>query len=138
MNRKIFFSAAFVIALLAAYVVYSNFLKTAPSMKKLKAEYSLQAVDLYNAFDSDEVSANAQYQNKVIEVTGEVILITNEEGFNPIISLKTEGFGVIQCTTTAEMTEEELEEIQMNSTITIRGECIGMLLDVLIERSIII
>jgi hypothetical protein len=128
MNRKIFFSAAFVIALLAAYVVYSNFLKTAPSMKKLKAEYSLQAVDLYNAFDSDEVSANAQYQNKVIEVTGEVILITNEEGFNPIISLKTEGFGV----------EEELEEIQMNSTITIRGECIGMLLDVLIERSIII
>lgn len=107
-------------------------------MKKLKAEYSLQAVDLYNAFDSDEVSANAQYQNKVIEVTGEVILITNEEGFNPIISLKTEGFGVIKCTTTAEMTEEELEEIQMNSTITIRGECIGMLLDVLIERSIII
>ena len=38
----------------------------------------------------------------------------------------------------SDLDDEELSEIQMNSTLVIKAECIGMLLDVLLNRAIII
>jgi hypothetical protein len=138
MNKKVFFAAATFIALIIGYVVYANFLKTAPAMSKLKAEYSVSAVDLYTEYDSNEETANQKYQNRVIEITGEIMLVIKDEGFNPIINLKTEGFGVVKCTLETQMTTEELNKVRTNTSLTLRGECIGMLLDVLIEKAIIL
>lgn len=138
MSKKAFFAGALLIAVVIGYVVYVNFLKTAPSMSKLKAEYKLNAIELYTEFDSNEELANQKYQNKVIEITGELESITNEEGANASISLKTEGFGVIKCTLESPLTPEQISSFEEKPTLTIRGECIGVLLDVLVERSIIL
>lgn len=138
MKRKTLLAIAICVALIAAYVVYSNFLKTAPSMKNREVEFRLSANELYAQFDADEISANAKFQNKVLEVSGEVVEVTSEEGGNPSISLKTDGFGVVKCTLESAPSFETLQNIEIGGELTIKGECIGMLLDVLIERSIII
>lgn len=137
MKRKALLTIAIIAALIAAYVVYSNFLKTAPAMKDLVAEFKLSAVELYAQFEADEIAANAKFQNKILEISGEVVEVTSEEGGNPFISLKTDGFGVIKCTLESAPSFEALQKIEIGGEITIKGECIGMLLDVLIERSII-
>ncbi|MFT6826765.1 MAG: hypothetical protein ACI9Z3_001335 [Roseivirga sp.] len=138
MKRKTLLVIAVCVALIATFVVYNTFLKTAPSMKNLEAEFKLTAVELYTEFDADETTANTKYQNKVLEITGVVMEVNSEEGGNPTIGLKTEGFGVIKCTLESVPSLEELEKISIGRNLTIKGECIGMLLDVLVERSIII
>lgn len=138
MKKKNLLIAAVIIGAIAAYFVWANFLKTAPSMRKLDAEYQVEAVVLYNEFDSNEATANAKYLNKIIEVSGIVTNVEVSEDSKPIISLRTEGFGVIKCTMESDLDDEELSEIQMNSSIVIKAECIGMLLDVLLNRGIII
>jgi len=138
MNKKKLLIAAVIIGAIAAYFIWANFLKTAPSMRKLDTAFQVEAVALYKEFDSNEATANAKYLNKIIEVTGVVANIEVSEDSKPIISLKTEGFGVIKCTMESDLDDEELSEIQMNSTLVIKAECIGMLLDVLLNRSIII
>ena len=138
MNKKKLLISAVIIGAIAAYFIWANFLKTAPSMRKLDTAFQVEAVALYKEFDSNEATANAKYLNKIIEVTGVVANIEVSEDSKPIISLKTEGFGVIKCTMESDLDDEELSEIQMNSTLVIKAECIGMLLDVLLNRAIII
>lgn len=138
MKKKKLLIAAAIIGAIAAYFVWANFLKTAPSMRKLDAEYQVEAVAFYNEFDTNEAAASAKYTNKIVEVTGQVAGIDISEGSLPIISLKTEGFGVIKCTMESDMDEEERAAIKPNSTIVIKAECLGILLDVLLNRSIVI
>jgi len=138
MNKKKLLISAVIIGAIAAYFIWANFLKTAPSMRKLDTAFQVEAVALYKEFDSNEATANAKYLNKIIEVTGVVANIEVSEDSKPIISLKTEGFGVIKCTMESDLDDEELLEIRMNSTLVIKAECIGMLLDVLLNRAIII
>uniref|UniRef100_UPI004047D49F OB-fold protein n=1 Tax=Roseivirga sp. TaxID=1964215 RepID=UPI004047D49F len=138
MKRKTLLIITIVVALIAAYVVYSNFLKTAPSMKNRETEFRLSANELYAQFDADEIAANAKFQNKILEISGEVVEVTSELEGNPSISLKTDGFGVIKCTLESALSFEALQNMAIGDELTIKGECIGMLLDVLIERSIII
>ncbi|MBO3697131.1 hypothetical protein [Roseivirga sp. E12] len=138
MKKKKLLIAAAIIGAIAAYFVWANFLKTAPSMRKLDVDYQVEAVAFYNEFDSNEATANTKYLNKIVQVTGEVDNVEVMEGSKPVISLKTEGFGVIKCTLESDIDEDELSKINANSTVTIKAECIGMLLDVLLNRSIII
>jgi hypothetical protein len=138
MKRKTLLAIAICVALIASFVVYTTFLKTAPSMKNLVAEFKLTAIELYTEFDADENAANTKYQNKVLEITGEVMEVSSEEGGSPSISLRTDGFGVVKCTLESAPSSQELERISIGGNLTIKGECIGMLLDVLLERSIII
>lgn len=138
MKKKKLLIALAIIGVIAAYFVWANFLKTAPSMKRLDADYQVEAISFYNEFDSNEATANAKYLNKIVQVTGEVADIEVMQDSKPVISLKTDGFGVIKCTMESDLDQEQLSSIEANTTITIKAECIGMLLDVLLNRSIII
>jgi len=137
MKRTYFLITGLVVAIIIAYVVWANLLKTAPSTSNRDTETQIAATDLYQAFETDEQKANELYLNKIIEVTGEVVSVDESEDLKPAISLRTEGFGVVKCTfETAE--DFETSEITLGSQITIKGECIGYLLDVLLRNSIII
>lgn len=138
MKKKHFLIIAGLIALVVAYFVWDNFLRTAPSMKRLDADYRVNAIEFYAEFEESEEAANAKYLNRIVEVVGEVENIEVTDESKPVISLKTEGFGVIKCTMESDLKSSELEKIRPNSTLVIRAECIGMLLDVLMTRSIII
>ncbi|OEK04510.1 OB-fold protein [Roseivirga misakiensis] len=138
MKKKSILIIVGIVGLVAAYFVWNNFLRTAPSMKRLTADVAVTAERLYNDFDADEQTSNNKYLNKIVEVTGEVSEVETSEGSLPVISLKTSGFGVIKCTMESQLGEEELAQIRVNETITLRAECIGFLLDVLLIRGIII
>ena len=139
MNKKKLLLIAVVIAAVAGYFVWDNFLKTAPPMRKLTAEYRVNAIDMQTEFMESEDAANVKYQNKIVEVVGEVEDVEVAEGRLPVIVLKADGFGYVKCTMESELSSEELEKIKLNSTLVLRGECQGFLLvDVQVGRSIVI
>jgi len=139
MNKKRLLIIAIVIAAVAGYFVWDKMLRTAPSMKRLTAEYRVNAVDLQSEFTDNEEVANVKYQNQIIEVVGEVESVEATEGRLPVIKLKADGFGVVECTLESQISSEELEKIKLNSTLVLRGECQGFLMiDVQIGRSIVI
>lgn len=138
MKKKRILLIVFLVGLVAAYFVYDNFLKTAPAMKRLDAEYQVSAVPFYTEFNENEAAANAKYLNKIVEVKGIVEKVETPENSLPIVSLKTDGFGVIKCTMESALDDDDLDLLKPNATIVMRAECIGVLLDVLLIRSIIV
>jgi len=138
MKKKQLLLAVGIVGLIAAYFVWNNFLKTAPPMKRLDADYQVEATQLYSAYDANEETADLKYLNKVIEVTGVVQNIETPENSLPVVSLKTNGFGVVKCTMEAPLNDNELKLIRLDTPITFRAECIGSLLDVMLIRAIIL
>lgn len=144
MNKKRLLLIAVVVAAIGGYFVWANFLKTAPSMSRLDADYRVNAVSFYAEFEESEEAANVKYQNKIVEIVGEVEGIDVSEGTLPIITFKTDGFGIVKCTMETQLSSDELNSIEINSSLVIRGElqgvlgAAGLITDVLIGRSIVI
>lgn len=135
MNKKRLIAIGLILAI--ATWIYLNFLSTDPPMSRQKAAYRMTAVELYQAFENDEDAANKLYQNQVIEIVGLVEGVEFENGSKPVISLATEGFGSIKVTLAENAEPVELNKF-LDDEIRMKGECIGLLLDVLLVNSIIL
>ncbi len=137
--KKVIRIGAVIVALVVGIYVWQNFLKTAPSMKRLDAEYQVTAIELSAEYEESEDTADAKYRNKIIELTGELESIETPEGSLPVLNLKTEGFGMVKCTMESDLSSTEIDQLEINSTVSIRGECYGLnLFDIQVGRSIII
>ncbi|GHE72736.1 MULTISPECIES: OB-fold protein [Roseivirga] len=137
MKKKRLIIIAVVMAFVAAYIVYDKMLSTGPKMKSRTVEASLTAEALYNAFETDENKANTLYLNKVVQVEGIVTAIHQSAEAKPVVELETNGFGLLKCTLedSNELTNHSLTD---GDRVVLKGECIGYLLDVLLEDVIII
>jgi hypothetical protein len=89
--------------------------------------------DLFQQFETNEEAGNTKFLDKAILVSGEVAeIVTNQEG-KTVVILATDNplFGV-SCTM-----EGSSDDVQIGSTVTIKGICVGYLSDVVINRAII-
>ena len=102
-----------------------------------KADVIVTAQVLLDGFVKDETLANANYANKVVEVSGEIYEIKAENG-NSIIALKHEnGISSILCHMAPEENLKVLK-LKKEGTITVKGICTGYLLDVILVRCILV
>ena len=106
-------------------------------MAKRSTDVEMRANDLMTAFESEEENANGLYLNKILAVSGKIISVDLTEETKPTINLETDGFGVIKCTLES-ADDFDNESMTIGSNLTIKGECIGYLLDVLINDSIML
>ena len=105
-------------------------------MSKAKPDYSISAPLLLKAFEDDETAASNKYINKILEVTGTIISIEPAENNAMSISLATESpFSSVICTFPA---VSDTSEFFTGNEITLRGECSGFLMDVLLNNCAII
>lgn len=89
--------------------------------------------DLFQQFETNEETGNTKFLDKAILVRGEVAeIVTNQEG-KTVVILATDNplFGV-SCTM-----EGPSDGVQIGSSVTIKGICVGYLSDVVINRAII-
>ena len=107
--------------------------KPLESMSGQDADVAISAVDLYQAFDTDEATANATYLGKVIEVTGTIQSVSAGDDGTPNIVLSAgDVMGGVVCRLDASATGD-FQEVQ---TAAFRGECTGKLLDVELARCV--
>ena len=125
------------IAILLA-VVFGYFLYNKPhdNIARANADYSLSAVDLFVAFDSDESAANEKFLDKLIEVTGRIQDVKQDDAGNTILTLEGDGlmFGII-CELDPHTAGHRADFMQ-GEEVTMKGICTGMLMDVVLVRCI--
>ena len=119
--------------ILAALYLYN--LKPA-DMSKSKPDFVITATLLQKEFDDNEKDASAKYINKIVEVSGKISSVKPGENNITSITLETESpLSSVICTVAAGTDVSKLTE---GNEITIRGECSGFLMDVLLNNCTII
>ena len=120
-------------AILAALYFYN--LK-ATDMSKAKPDFKVTASELQKAFDNDETKASVTYINKILEVTGKVAFVKPAENSVVSVSLVTESdLSSVICTFPA-ISDPSI--FKTGDEITVRGECSGFLMDVLLNNCALI
>lgn len=129
-----------VLALSAGAGIYwYAFMRPHQNMLKVSPEYKLNAKNLFSEFSDDETTANLKYLGKIVELTGKVAAVKISDNQTAVV-LEDEFFGVRTyldsafCATNSQI----LTAINAGQTVTIRGQCDGILSDVVISRAVII
>ena len=120
-------------AILAALYFYN--LKSS-DLAKTKPDFVITAPALQKAFENNEAEASAKYIKKVLEVTGKIASIKPADNDVISISLVTESdLSSVICTFHA---VKDKSIFQPGEEITLRGECSGFLMDVLLNNCALI
>jgi DNA/RNA endonuclease YhcR with UshA esterase domain len=95
----------------------------------VSAEAHVTASKLCNDFELNETLANKNYLNKVLEVTGNVSDIQNENGSQIILLSSDKSMGGVSCRLSN--SEKHINmAIKKSAMVTIKGKCSGYLMDV--------
>ncbi len=104
-----------------------------PSMASQKAEMTLSAAALYEAFEADEAAANARYLGKIVAVEGQVREVsTLPDGTIKVVLDTGKDFGVL-CEFDPN-TKHQRTSFEPGERLTLKGECAGLNFDVLLAR----
>jgi hypothetical protein len=105
-------------------------------MSKAKPDYVITATLLQKEFEDNETTASAKYTNKIIEVTGKIASVKPADNNVITINLVTgSDFSSVICTFPA-LTDPSI--LKTGDDITLRGECSGYLMDVLLNNCAVI
>jgi len=134
----------FAIIILVAIVTgvswgFYQFMRKPADLKNVKAEYVLNSGELYSAFEKDEAAATAKYSGHIIEITGNVAQVeygSIDSTLNITLRPDDEFSGVI-CTFSGK-DDKNIIKNAIGEQITVRGECSGMLLDVLLNNCVLV
>ena len=134
-KRKLFFTVAVLCLLIIAVSAFYWYQKPRASLTNVKPAYSLNAKELYAAFQQDEKKANQQFLEKVIEVTGTV---DNVQATDSTVSLllSGDGMGGINCSMRKSANDPETIPTK-GSAVKVKGRCVGFLMDVNLVDAVI-
>jgi len=130
--------AALTMLAILAGIVYGIilFTKTHSDLSNVEPDFTITASGLYSAFEADETAATEKYVGKVIEVNGfvsQVEYISTSSTLNITLCDEDQISGVI-CTFN-DFTDQSLVP-SLGGNVTARGECSGMLMDVLLNNCV--
>ena len=110
------------------------FTKQHRNIGKAKPDFVIAAVDLQKAFEDNEAAATAKYVKKILEIEGEVESAKTGEKNILSVTIKTgSDMSSVICTFAA---ETDPAKFTAGSRVTVRGECSGFLMDVLMNNCV--
>jgi hypothetical protein len=116
-------------AILAALILYN---KKHTDTAKAKPDFVVTATSLQKEFEDNEKAASARYINKILEVSGAIASVAQADSANLNVSLKTgNDMSSVICTF---HTGPGITRFKEGDEITLRGECSGFLMDVLLNN----
>ena len=120
-------------SILAALILFN---KKHPDTAKVKPDFVLMATVLQKDFENNEAAASAKYINKILEVGGTILSVTPADSTNTNISLKTGNEMSSVICTFRKLADPS--KFKPGENITLRGECSGFLMDVLLNNCSVI
>ena len=120
-KTKYFLLFLAVIVLSVAGIIYYLYNKPALNVQHATAK-KVVATKLYDSFSKDSISAKKNFANQVLEVSGTVAKISENQRHEDLILLKTNMEGAaVNCTL-----EGEASNIKEGDSIAIKGICNGI------------
>lgn len=112
------------------------FNKKHSDLNKVKPDFKVEASIIQKEFEENEATATSKYLNKIIEVSGQVQSVKQGDGFASSINLKTGSeMSSVICTFSS---SDDISGLAVGRDITVRGECSGFLMDVLLNNCVIV
>jgi hypothetical protein len=137
--KKTYKSVLALFAIIAVAVVLFGLYKynlKPKDLQKVKPDFVITATDLLKAFESDENGASAKFVSKVVEVNGTIQSVKPGENGALTISLNTgNDISSVLCTLQG---NAEPVNFKTGEQITIRGNCSGFLMDVLLNNCVVV
>ena len=128
--------ALVVLAIGAAGVGYYLYEKPTADAGASAADLELPATELYAAFEADEAAANEKYLSRNLAVTGEVAQVSTTDAGVTTVSLEAGGMlGGVSCELAP---DQDASALRPGQTTTIKGFCSGLLMDVVLNRCVIV
>ncbi|MEJ7589084.1 MAG: hypothetical protein WKI04_16125 [Ferruginibacter sp.] len=119
-RKYLLLSVIFIIAV-TAVLGYFFYNKPPRNIQNAKG-YAVLATALYATFIDDSATAKKNFTNKILEVSGIVNLVAENQQHQPVVMLKTHKEGAaINCTL-----EGKAGDITTGDMITIKGICNGI------------
>ena len=126
----LFFVFFIAVSVILAALYFYNLKHT--DMSKAHPDFVITATALLKEFEDNETNASAKYVNKILEVEGIIASINTAKDNILTISLKTESdLSSVICTFPA---IADPSKFRAGDSITLRGECSGFLMDVLLNN----
>lgn len=123
--------------LIGIFIFMKKYNKPHVNVDKNVAHFQMSSSDLLTSFEIDETSANHNYLEKIIEVSGTVSGV-DLEGTNAIVILAVEnGIGSVQCHFKP-IDKNKLKSLSVNEKVRIKGICTGYLMDVILVNSVLV
>ncbi len=122
-------------ALCTGYYLYN---KKPADLRNSKPDVIIECADLLDQFANDEQQADSVFMNRIIQVHGTVSGIsTDPKGILSINLGDDQHVMMVSC----EMTEEfqsASSGLVTGSQVTVKGQCCGMLMDIILVKCILI
>jgi pectate lyase len=120
-KKKIILLAVIVLVLVAVMVGYYFYTKGPIDVKGASGK-KISAIELYKTFSTDSLSAKKQFLEKILEVSGTVVQVSQNQQNQAIVLLKTTTEGAsVNCTL-----EGATNAVKEGDNISIKGICSGM------------
>ena len=124
-KRKALLFLLFLLAGLAAWFGYKEFVRTHKDLAVTSADFKLQAKELINEFDKNDSTATKKYLGKILEVSGTVKEVRKDETGFYTIALGEEGILTsVRCSMDS-VHQGDAANLSSGSSATIRGACTG-------------
>ncbi len=126
----------------AVYYAYKSYNKPHTNVEETAAAESLTAINLFDAFDTDETAALTKYADKVIQVNGSIFQIDLSNDAEPQVVLQGNGNnGFIRCGFKSSETDK-VKRLNDNVTLNVKGLCKGFNsseeLDLLADKDVVL
>ena len=145
MTKRLLLAVLFLVLVGGGYGLYKYF-QPVPGVAGLETDFELSATDLFSEYLENEARADSMYVRKILEVSGAVIDKSEEwksiDGDSVLVQsvLLDGGDGMtgVACQFAELPEKSNWNEIQPGSSIRVKGECNGMLFDVVLSRAVLL
>ena len=135
MKKIIKIFVALLVFLGVGYVIITNLPQS--NIRSKQADDTISAIELFNAFESDETSAVANYQNKVLRVKGTIGDAYQDESGAPVIIFEDDQGSEIVLATLEQSEARAVEEYKVGNQIEIKALCTGKIVEVILSKGLI-
>jgi hypothetical protein len=137
-RKKSYVLVALVVLLLGGLYAYREYHRKPADLSSMNPVAGMDAVKLAGLYEADESKANALYLGKAIDVTGTIADIQNQQDtlVNILLGDKN-AMHRVSCLMNTAYTAE-VKKYKPGDAVTIRGICTGYLMDVELNRCVII
>jgi len=123
------------LGLIGVAIGFALWNKPHENIAKSKAEATVEAVALFKEYNTDENAANGKFLGKTIAVTGKVKECSKTGGGPPKVTLETGDEFAVICELDA-LSRHPRTDFQVGETVTFKGKCDGLNLDVQLSRCV--
>lgn len=126
------------IALIVCWYAYSEYNRKPADLSSVDASVTTDAHSLVAMYEKDEQKANGLYLGKAVDVTGSIAEVNNQlDTMVNFILSATDEMHRVSCLMNVNRIDD-LKQYRAGDKITVRGICTGYLMDVELNRCVVV